>query len=259
MQEHNWLHFIKTETNSPQAYKRLYKHSIEAIDDLGLLASRLPNDKQFEIFNEETIGNLLKSILLIDKSEDKAKVRNSNLQLASMLIDVCIYPCLVEFRKQNKNTPESSKPTIEYLERAVLICKEIGRQHQRNYIEKEAVKMKERVICIWEGRFSFDYLQFEKYIYQEMKVDAPDLNIESIDTGKKYEFHYVIRTFIDGLDEYYFLGEIKIVFSTDKKEGGLLDNNSGRMVFYDQQGNEIKNKQVKIKKFGAQRVLFEVK
>lgn len=85
------------------------------------------------------------------------------------------------------------------------------------------------------------------------------LKIKTVDTEKFNEFRYTLWTFVEEPYEYYYLGEIKIVFSLDKNEGRLLDNNYGKMVFYDKQGKEIKSKQVKIKKLGADHALLEVK
>ena len=261
LQEHNWVHIMKTDKNPSQVYRRFRDQAINAIHDLGLLASRLPDDRQYEIFNEETIRPLLKSILLFDKSEDKYKIRNPNLQLASLMVKEGIAYCLSEFRTQNKDTPESARPTIEQLERSILICNEISRQYQHNYIIRKALEMKGEFICIWEQIFASDKSKFLEYVYDQMNLGAPDLNIKEIESKKINEFHYVLWTSGDEPEGYYYLGEIKIVFSLDvnANEGKLLDDNPGSMIFKDEKGNEIKSKRVRIKKFGSEHVLFEIK
>jgi hypothetical protein len=49
--ERNWFDIEKQDSNHTQTWQRLKNHSITAINDLILLANRLPEDKQKEIFS----------------------------------------------------------------------------------------------------------------------------------------------------------------------------------------------------------------
>ena len=48
--EHDWLEIEKQESNPTQTWHRLRDMTIRAINDLTLLAQKLPEDKQKEIF-----------------------------------------------------------------------------------------------------------------------------------------------------------------------------------------------------------------
>ena len=256
------LKILQSDKNPFQAYKRIRKNALQAISDLSLLASRLPDDKLYEIFNEKTLGPLFTSIFYIDKSENISKLRRPNVQLASFLVDQGITHCLSEYEKWNKDTPESSKPTIEYLQRAVSICKEIGYKYLREYIDNKVSpekirEKKNKLICIWERKLANDYDKFKDYFLQEMDYDGPDLvKLENIDTKKINELHFVLWI-VEGPEHKELAGSINIVFSLDKKEGFILDNNKGTITFYNQYHKEMKSKKIRILKFGSEHALVE--
>jgi hypothetical protein len=256
-QEQNWLKIIETDKNPSQAYRRFRDEALQAISDLSLLASRLPDDKLYEIFNEHTLGPLFTSIFFVDKSKDIFKLRQPNVQLASFLVDQGITHCLSEYEKWNKDTPKSSKPTIEYLQRAASICKEIGYKYLRDYIDNKIVAKKNRLICIWENKFDRDFDRFEKYIYQEMtNLEGFPISIESVKMDKTNEFRFIVWE--EGpSEEKAFGGVIKIEFSLNKQYDDMLNDNDGKITFYDHHHKEIKSKRIRILKFGSEHALIE--
>lgn len=257
--EQNWLKIIETDKNPSQAYKRYRKEALQAISDLSLLASRLPDDKLYEIFNEKTLSPLLDSIFFLDKSERLTKFRQPNVKLAAFLVGRGIAYCLSEYEKWNEDTPETSKPTIEYLQRASSICGEIGYKFLRDYIDNKVVAKKNKLICIWERKFSNDFKKFKEYILQEIDYNGPStVEFESKDTKKINEYYFNLWGIYDyDPEEKELACSIKIVFSPDKPEDFILDNNHGTITFYDHQNNKIKSRRIQSLKFGSEHALVE--
>src|SRR5690349_7413306 len=61
--KHNWLEIEKQESNPTQTWHRLRDNAIKSIHDLTLLAQKLPEDKQKEIFTPTIVDSLINQIL----------------------------------------------------------------------------------------------------------------------------------------------------------------------------------------------------
>lgn len=149
--EQNLLSIINENSNLPQMWNRIKRKCETAIRDLRLIATKSPDDKLQEIFNEDTFKKLLLAIFTLDRSgpNSKLKFRSPDLQLASFFADFGIELCIEEIKKKNTDTPESSKPIIDQLTRTQAICREIGFKYKLDTIEEESKKNKSRFICIY--------------------------------------------------------------------------------------------------------------
>ncbi len=151
LMEQNLLSIINENSNLPQMWNRIKRKCETAIRDLRLIATKSPDDKLQEIFNEDTFKKLLLAIFTLDRSgpNSKLKFRSPDLQLASFFADFGIELCIEEIKKKNTDTPESSKPIIDQLTRTQAICREIGFKYKLDTIEEESKKNKSRFICIY--------------------------------------------------------------------------------------------------------------
>src|SRR5688500_4367786 len=85
--EQNWLDLEKQESNPSQTWRRLRDQSITAINDLILLAKKLPEDKQEEIFNPARIEALIAQVLEVGELNASYKDFNARKsELAARLI-----------------------------------------------------------------------------------------------------------------------------------------------------------------------------
>jgi hypothetical protein len=123
----------------------------------------------------------------MDKSGSEPKSRSPDILLASEIVQTGITACINEYRKWNKDTPESSGPTIEYLNKAVAICNEIGFKSRMNAMEKE-LSGKREFIGIWEELNNKNLQKFKEFISEEKKVPDPnalDITIKKNDPFEK--------------------------------------------------------------------------
>jgi hypothetical protein len=259
IREHDWLYIQNFEKNPWQTYRRFRDRAINSIEDLSLLAKKLPTNKQEEIFNKETIEPFLKCLFFIDESEKEARLRQPNVDLACLLAEEGIRICSSTYRKWNKDIPESAKPTLDYLEQAIRICREVGNKSYRDHTEKETILEKHKLICGWENKFTSDFERFENYVGKEMDLLDTNLSFEEVPTNRINEYSYNLWFNYGDPNQGQkdFLGAISIAFSLDLRSGKLLDNNNGTITFYNHENKEIKRKRLRILKRGANHVLVE--
>jgi hypothetical protein len=84
LNEHDLLWIEKHDSNPSQTWQRLKRHSITAINDLTLLANKLPEDKQEEIFSPNRIEDLIAQIIYIgffSQSHENFSSRKSEIAL----------------------------------------------------------------------------------------------------------------------------------------------------------------------------------
>src|SRR5215210_4991305 len=94
LNEQNWLSIIEEDSNATQTWKRLRDKAIIAINDLKLLAEKLPDDKQEEIFNKLAIDKLVNSILFpLRKDFDYDEYDSRRTGLAALLAEKGIRKC----------------------------------------------------------------------------------------------------------------------------------------------------------------------
>ena len=71
--EQNWIDMLQEDTNSSLTVKRLVDKAQRAINDLTLLARKMPNEKLAEVFVYDNLKGFIEAIL---QSERKVHERN---------------------------------------------------------------------------------------------------------------------------------------------------------------------------------------
>lgn len=134
----NWIEFGKEESNPSQAWRRIRDSSINAINDLALIAQKVPEDKQNEIFGYKNIEKLLISIFG-NKSDYYIHKTFSlrQLELASLLVEVGTSVCKSQIQKLNIDTPALAEATINHLDKSVDICKNVSYRIELNRLEEK--------------------------------------------------------------------------------------------------------------------------
>jgi hypothetical protein len=119
--------------------------SKRAIDGLTLLAKRLPNNEQKEIFYYDNIKGLLQAILhgsieelqYYSKAKDKSifKGQDTNydnefdnriVQIAAFLVEEGTRICIEQYKTKHKLNDRLNQPIIDILDRAAGICDAIA-------------------------------------------------------------------------------------------------------------------------------------
>jgi hypothetical protein len=158
LRKNSWDKAFKDHSNRYQAWDRIRLQSIKAIDELILLASRLPDDKQDKIFSYENIEKFILAILykrqineyyltsalqnIKDTSFDTDDYRRIHICL--MLINNCIDYFIKEIYKNEEFKILSGlvKPGISQLEQSKSICNSIIDTMELSNIKKEEGKRK---------------------------------------------------------------------------------------------------------------------
>ncbi len=141
-----WSKFMEEDSNPSLTRKRIVENSITALQDLTLLARKLPNDEFQNIFKEKSIVSFYKS-LLHDSERLKDSNYSSDTELASLIASVSIKLCRERYASLNRYTPHIAQTVVEHLDRSIAIIEEIGHKIQLEHIEKETTKKNQRYIC----------------------------------------------------------------------------------------------------------------
>jgi hypothetical protein len=137
LNERKWADIIRKDSNPTQTWHRLRKQANLALNDLALLARKLPDDKQDEIFDDKIKG-FIESILVTDRIRDESindpyfdtPVSNNlgyrRTKLAALVVKECIDLCVFQYKQLFRDTPSLNKPIVEHLERSKSMCDDIS-------------------------------------------------------------------------------------------------------------------------------------
>jgi hypothetical protein len=125
LSEHDWLTFVKHDANPSQTSFRFKSQANRAIKDLVLLADKLPNTIQKEIFSYLNIQELVKSILKENFDTDSdGEARRAHL--AALLVKEGIEVCAQYYRSRVEGNPILNQPLLDQLYRISNFCEEIA-------------------------------------------------------------------------------------------------------------------------------------
>ncbi len=128
--EQNWLQVEKNDSNPRLKLRRLKDQSIRAINDLSLIARKLPEQTQTEIFDYEVLKRLIEAILNVN-SDEHSDFTNAGSDprrtyLGALLAEEGIKLCTRAYITQNRETPVLTDATVDQLNRTIKICNEIA-------------------------------------------------------------------------------------------------------------------------------------
>ena len=144
LKEHGWLEIEKKHSNPYVALNRFKHQATEAIDDLTLIAQKLPDATLKDIFNYTNIKKLTSAVLndnelLVGDSTTTADdVRR--LQLATLLVEIGIQTCIEQYQSKIEQDSILNELTISHLSRAREICNAISFKVRLPHLEEEAEK-----------------------------------------------------------------------------------------------------------------------
>lgn len=125
--ELNWLEIERKESNPSQFWHRIRDHANRAINELILLANKLPDEKQEQIFNYVNMKELIESVLTKTDDhtipdEELSDVRRT--QLAALLVEEGVKVCIKKYKSLFSETPTLAEPIIDQLNKAKGICRD---------------------------------------------------------------------------------------------------------------------------------------
>jgi hypothetical protein len=176
LREHNWLDIANAASNPQQKLTRLRDEAIQALEDLVLLAKKLPDHKQKEIFNYPNIDKLLSAILKASSdSHDSIEDSARKTELASLLVKRGAEFCIQEYRSKIETDSILNDSNISKLKNSIDICDTI------------AFKMKLPEIRSTERKEDLAYL-FNWSKIEEIVHNTRTAELEGEDTKKFVAF-----------------------------------------------------------------------
>src|SRR5262249_9245713 len=123
--DHNWLWIQKNDSNPSMKLRRLEKQSITAINDLSLLAQKLPEHAVAEIFSYDGLKRLVESILRKGNDQEYSGIEvestldSRRLYLAALFAKEGIKLCIEEYIGRNSESPKLAEGTVDQLNKTV--------------------------------------------------------------------------------------------------------------------------------------------
>jgi len=143
------------------------------ISHLILLAQRLPEDKQKEIFAPSIIDNFVRQVLYLGGESppypDGLNPRKAELAAALVRrgIDVNSY----QYLQLNEDTPLLAKPTVDHLRQSSSICNEMSYKLKLRNVEEEAEKMKYRYLFSWKNMLGREESRLLNFLREKIGGD----------------------------------------------------------------------------------------
>jgi hypothetical protein len=127
--ERKWLEISKRDTNPTQTLHRLKSQANRAINDLVLLAGKLPEDTQAEIFSYKNMEKLIEAI--ISGHEDTnmqslSEFRNRITHISYLLLKSGISVCIGNYTNYVEQDPILYSATVDKLRNAIEVCEAIS-------------------------------------------------------------------------------------------------------------------------------------
>ena len=128
IKEQKWLDIMKKDSNPTQKWIRLRDRANRAISDLKLLADRLPDTRQQEIFDygkiREFLSTILRQPVWLDSNHDKFDARRT--RLAAIMAEESLKKCIDQYKNKIEKSEVLSKQNVSLLENAISLCNEIS-------------------------------------------------------------------------------------------------------------------------------------
>ncbi len=192
IEEQTWLEIENEDSNPTQTWRRLRDQSIEAINDLILLAKKLPEDKQKEIFSPQIIDNFIRQVLYLGERhpyQDSFNTRKA--ELAATLVNRGIDVNSYQYFRLNEDTPSLVKITIDQLKQCVSVCNDISYKLKLKKVEEEAEKMKYRYLFSWNNMFGREkkrLLNFIRGLFGDDQIEIFQTSIKRKDKSIELSF-----------------------------------------------------------------------
>jgi hypothetical protein len=176
--EREWPEIKLQESNPTQTLVRLRNIAIKAINDLTLVAQKLPEDTQKEIFTPSRIDGLIQNIfykgnLYHFQGHHQDIFDPRRAELAALLVERGVHLNSVQYRMLNKDTLSLVEPTINHLEQSVSICKDIARKLELKKIEEEAEQMELVYLFSWKKMLLQEKGRLMEFIYKKTRQEDP--------------------------------------------------------------------------------------
>jgi hypothetical protein len=241
--EHNWVDIKDKISNSSQTLKRFRKEIDVALDDMALLAKKLPEDNLQNMFTPKNLGLLLYSILYgndprysLDEemySDIDYKIRRA--QLAALMAKTGINFCRKIYETKIEHNSILNEPIINQLKKSIEICDEIVAKMYMPQVQSTANKNNlhylfngAKIIDTYSKRMdelrNDNVKKFVEFCYQHLGNVPPIVEIESISRDGINQYGEDIK--FDLVDEYgtHIVGKLAMDLEASINTATLYDD-----------------------------------
>jgi hypothetical protein len=143
----NWQQVVKHDRYLDDSVRDYRRQSIQAIDDLIMFGSKLPNITQSEIFSFGNVSRLVTQILhgnteklyKYEKNKNRSIYKGDNndydnefstriVQIAAFIVRAATEVCIAYYKENHKHEPELNKYVVDPIMDAAMICQIIAGQ-----------------------------------------------------------------------------------------------------------------------------------
>jgi hypothetical protein len=189
----NWVDVMKYGGNPTQTWSRIKIKANRAIKHLTLLAEKMPEEKQKEIFDERKIFSLMRAAVFARNPVDieaglgpRSPFDARRTKLASTLVMVGIHVCKMQYNLLMKDTPDLGEPIISHLTQAVAMCRDIAYRSELMEIDTDAEKQGTVYLFEWNKLANVGTTRytrrFAEFIMKE--TEFMDIELEPIQLSK---------------------------------------------------------------------------
>lgn len=178
LREHNWIEFERDDGNPSQTWRRVRNASINAINDLALIAQKVPEDKQNEIFSYENVQKLLTSMFGSKSDYIHKTFSLRQLELASLLVEIGTSVCKSQIQKLNIDTLALAEATINHLDKSVDICKAVSYRIELNKLEEQGAEDDLIFLFRWKN-----FIRYEKRLLKFLEDEINDPLLAELNYG----------------------------------------------------------------------------
>ena len=132
LDEQNWIDMLERESNPSLTPRRLVDQAQRAINDLTLLARKMPNEKLANVFMYDNLKGFIEAILQSERKVHERNFDSRTTQLAALLVNLGIEYCKHEYEQNVEQHPSLNRATKEKLDAAVEICDAVALKSHSN-------------------------------------------------------------------------------------------------------------------------------
>lgn len=170
-ENHNWVELEKAASNRSQKLKRIKNQSITGLEELALIADKIPEAIQDEIFTSRKLEPLVDKILKLESSLSHGpsvnRVDARRTQLCAMLINKCIGFLKLQYDFLEHDSPGLTAIVLEQLDRAGKISSEIANKVELLNLRNVATKTKLEYLFDWNN-ITEKHEKLWSYLYGEL-------------------------------------------------------------------------------------------
>jgi hypothetical protein len=189
LQEYNWNQLKEKIANSSQNLNRWKDQSNTALYDLSLIAKKIPEVTQENIFTREKMEPLILNILKMTFALGQPCVSINKLdtrraRLCAMLIDRCTKFCISQYALLEQRASALTRPLINQLQQSVEICNEIANKIELEDLRNFSSRPTNLYLFNWEDVTKKDRRRLEDFLYEDTSLPVGVSELKKSQDGK---------------------------------------------------------------------------